>query len=241
MLPRNFSNGKERSSGASLFLRLAQSASIEEVLEDLTEIAAEKGIHMYSVKVKRGRLEREFKPPNAVAVAGRIGELAVGVEGGQTHLVVRFYEHLDGAVVCELEYAAHLAAHRIEILAGGGARTDRAVTGREDRSVVIDALIGESELMAQSEPFDMYLLDTHLPDEIAFELCEQICGVPGHAPVVFISTALYEIDKQRGSQAGAIAYLTKPLDFDVLEITLTRLITQALGRGLENTGVCPTV
>jgi hypothetical protein len=43
-------NGKERSSGASLFLRLAQSASIEEALEDLTEIAAEKGIHLYSLK-----------------------------------------------------------------------------------------------------------------------------------------------------------------------------------------------
>jgi DNA-binding response OmpR family regulator len=87
----------------------------------------------------------------------------------------------------------------------------------------------------------MYLLDTHLPDESAFELCEQICGVPGHAPVVFISTAPYEADQQRGLQAGAIAYLTKPLDFDVLEITLIRLITKALGRGLENTGVCPTV
>jgi hypothetical protein len=76
MLSRNFSNGKERSSGTSLFLRLAKSASIEEVLEDLTEIAAEKGIHLYSVRVKRGRLEREFKPPNTVAVAGRISELA---------------------------------------------------------------------------------------------------------------------------------------------------------------------
>ena len=89
--------------------------------------------------------------------------------------------------------------------------------------------------LAQSEHFDMYLLDTHLPDESAFELCEQICGVPGHAPVVFISTAPYEADKQHGLQAGAIAYLTKPLDFDGLEITLTRLITQTLGTGLENT------
>ena len=149
MLPRNFSNGKERSSGASLFLRLAQSASIEEVLEDVTEIAAEKEIHLYSVRIKRGRFEREFKPPNAVAIAGRIGELAVGVEGGQTHLVMSFYEPTDGAVVCELEYAAHLAAHRIEILVGGGARTDRTITGCEDRSVLIDALIGESELMRE--------------------------------------------------------------------------------------------
>ncbi len=149
MLLRNFSNGKERSSGASLFLRLARSASTEEVLEDLTEIAAEKGIHLNSVKVKRGRLVREFKPPNAVAVVGRISELVVGVEGGQTHLVVRFYEPMDGMVVCELEYASHLAAHRIEMLAGGWLHTDRGVRGSEERSPVIDEPIGESELMRE--------------------------------------------------------------------------------------------
>ena len=91
--------------------------------------------------------------------------------------------------------------------------------------------------LAHSQHFDVYLLDTHLPDESGFELCKQICGVPGHAPVVFISTAPYEADKQRGRQAGAIAYLTKPLDFDVLEITLTRLITQALGRAWKILGV----
>jgi DNA-binding response OmpR family regulator len=86
--------------------------------------------------------------------------------------------------------------------------------------------------LAQSEHFDLYLLDTHLPDESGFELCKRIFGVPGHAPVVFISRAPYEADKQRGLQAGAIAYLTKPLDFDVLEITLARLINKVLGKGL---------
>jgi DNA-binding response OmpR family regulator len=105
--------------------------------------------------------------------------------------------------------------------------------------VVVAGAAGDGLHLAQSQHFDVYLLDTHLPDESGFELCKQICGVPGHAPVVFISTAPYEADKQRGRQAGAIAYLTKPLDFDVLELTLTRLITQALGRGLENTWCVP--
>ena len=93
--------------------------------------------------------------------------------------------------------------------------------------------------LAQCEHFDLYLLDTHLPDESGFELCRRICGAPEHAPVVFISTAPYEADKQRGLQAGAIAYFTKPLDFDELEMTLTRLITQALGMGLESTWRIP--
>jgi DNA-binding response OmpR family regulator len=105
--------------------------------------------------------------------------------------------------------------------------------------VVLAGAADEGLYLARSEPFDLYLLDTHLPDGSAFELCERICGLPGHAPVVFISTAPYETDKQRGSQAGAIAYLAKPLDFDVLEMTLGRLITQPSGRGLENAGARP--
>jgi hypothetical protein len=114
VLPRNFSNGKERSSGASLFLRLAQSASIEDVLDVLTEIAAEKGICLCSIRFTLAMIEREFKVPTAVAV-GRIKELAVSVEGGQTRLVVKFLEPLDSAAVCALEFAAYLAAHRIEV------------------------------------------------------------------------------------------------------------------------------
>ena len=39
--------------------------------------------------------------------------------------------------------------------------------------------------LAQSERFDLYLLDIRLPEISGLELCKQICGVPGHAPVVF--------------------------------------------------------
>jgi DNA-binding response OmpR family regulator len=88
--------------------------------------------------------------------------------------------------------------------------------------------------LAQSEPFDLYLIETRLPDESGFDLCKQICGVPGQAPVVFISADAYETDKQRGLQVGALAYLTKPLDFETLKITLTQLFPKSGGRGLEN-------
>ncbi len=148
MMPNNHSNRKEYSFGASLFLRLAQSASIEEVMEDLAEVMAEKGIHLHSVMVKRGRLEREFKPPNAGAVAGRITEVAASV-GGQTHLVVKFYEPADDAVVYELEIAAHLAAYRIAVLAGGDGGDYQEESEVERRSVVFDGLIGESELIRE--------------------------------------------------------------------------------------------
>jgi transcriptional regulator with GAF, ATPase, and Fis domain len=146
-VPHRLSNRKHRPKGASLRLRLAQSATIEEALEDLAEIAAEKGIHLYSLRVKRGRLEREFKPPNAVAATGKINEIEAGVEGRQTRLVVKFFEPLDGAAVGEFEYATHLAAHRIEILAGGEAHTQRGEAEGEERSAVIGEIIGESDVM----------------------------------------------------------------------------------------------
>jgi transcriptional regulator with GAF, ATPase, and Fis domain len=146
-VPRRLSNSKDRPNGASLRLRLAQSATIEEALEDLAEIAAEKGIHLYSLRVKRGRLEREFKPSNNVAVVGKINEIEAGVEGRQTQLVVKFFEPLDGAAVGEFEYATHLAAHRIEILAGGEAHTQRGEAEGEERSAIIGELIGESDVM----------------------------------------------------------------------------------------------
>jgi transcriptional regulator with PAS, ATPase and Fis domain len=62
---------------------------------------------------------------------------------------VRFYEPTDGAVVCELEYAAYLAAHRIEFLAGGGGGSRTGEARGEGRSVVIEELIGESELIRE--------------------------------------------------------------------------------------------
>jgi two-component system response regulator HydG len=86
--------------------------------------------------------------------------------------------------------------------------------------------------LAQSERFDLYLLETCLPKTSGLELCKQICGIPEHAPVVFITAAAYKTDIQRGFQAGALAYLTKPLDFERLKITLKQLFPMALGKEL---------
>jgi len=88
--------------------------------------------------------------------------------------------------------------------------------------------------LAQSERFDLYLLDSHLPDESGFELCQQICEIAGHAPVVFVAGAAYEADKLQGLKAGALAYLTKPVDLEELEITMKLLIHAAMGQGIRD-------
>jgi hypothetical protein len=123
MAARNLSGEEERSASASLFPRVVEGWNVEEVLEDFAEIAAEKGIQLYSVRVKFGRFKCKFKPPNAGAAAGRINELAVNT-GGQTRLVVKFFEPMDSTVIRWFEYDACLAAQRIELLASGLLRPD---------------------------------------------------------------------------------------------------------------------
>jgi hypothetical protein len=59
------------------------------------------------------RWEREFELPKAGAVSGRIIELGVDVQGGQTCLVVKYFKPMDSSVILELEHAAHLAVDRI--------------------------------------------------------------------------------------------------------------------------------
>jgi DNA-binding NtrC family response regulator len=149
MVPRHLSNRKERLAGASLLLGLVQSASIEDVLSGFTKLAAEKGICLCSVRFRCGKQGREFELPNAGAVSGRVNELAVDVEGGQTRFVVKYLEPIDCAVVSDLESAAHLAAHRIEILAGAGGLSHRGGPRNGASSVIIDDLVGESELMRE--------------------------------------------------------------------------------------------
>lgn len=102
----------------------------------------------------------------------------------------------------------------------------KVLLGMWNYEVVLAKTAADGFRLAQSERFDLCLLDTSLPDKSGFELCKQICELDGHAPIVFISGNAYEADKKRGLQAGALVYLTKPVNFDFLEETMARLVTR---------------
>jgi two-component system response regulator PilR (NtrC family) len=147
MVPnRNQSQGEVRPVAVRPLVRLARSASVKGVLDDLAEIVAEKGIDLYSIRVVRAGLDREFRPAETVATAERVSELEVGVEGGHTQLILKLCEASDDAIKFEIEDAVHLAAHRIELLAESRLRPKRVGKGRE-LSPVIEGLIGDSEPM----------------------------------------------------------------------------------------------
>jgi DNA-binding response OmpR family regulator len=71
--------------------------------------------------------------------------------------------------------------------------------------------------LIQEEHFDLYMLDGWLPEIDGFELCRRMRAFDPHTPILFFSGAAYEADKQKGLEAGADAYVTKPDIYKLVE------------------------
>jgi DNA-binding response OmpR family regulator len=84
---------------------------------------------------------------------------------------------------------------------------------------------GQALSLIQTERFDLYLLDSRLPDLDGFELCRRMRALDLHTPILFFSGAAYEADKKRGIEAGADAYVVKP-DLDGLVGSINRFVAQ---------------
>lgn len=76
--------------------------------------------------------------------------------------------------------------------------------------VVTGATIASGVALAGSQEFDLYLLDSWLPDGSGLELCKQIRKFDNKTPILFYSAAAYEIDRDQAIKSGAQAYLVKP-------------------------------
>ena len=80
--------------------------------------------------------------------------------------------------------------------------------------------------LIQTERFDLYLLDTRLPDLDGFELCRRMREFDPCTPILFFSGAGLEADKKRAIDAGANAYVTKP-DVEGLVGSITQFVSHA--------------
>lgn len=76
--------------------------------------------------------------------------------------------------------------------------------------VVTGSTIRSGIALAESQHFDLYLLDSWLPDGSGLDLCRQIREFDKITPILFYSAAAYEIDKHQAINSGAQAYLIKP-------------------------------
>jgi DNA-binding response OmpR family regulator len=85
----------------------------------------------------------------------------------------------------------------------------------------------EGVRLSQQRDFDLYILDSWLPDRSGVELCRAIREFDSETPILFYSAAAYAHDKQEAMRAGAQAYLTKPANPDELIQVVRRLISIA--------------
>jgi DNA-binding response OmpR family regulator len=99
--------------------------------------------------------------------------------------------------------------------------------------VVTGATIASGIALAVAGKFDLYLLDSWLPDGSGLDLCQQIRQFDKTTPILFYSAAAYESDHELALQCGAQAYLIKPSQPSDLCRLVSELIEKsrpALGR-----------
>lgn len=77
----------------------------------------------------------------------------------------------------------------------------------------------------QAESFDLYMLDSRLPDVDGFDLCRRMRAMDPQTPILFFSGAAFETDRKKGIEAGANAYVVKP-DLDGLIGNIRQLAPQ---------------
>jgi two-component system, sensor histidine kinase and response regulator len=91
---------------------------------------------------------------------------------------------------------------------------------------------------AQETPPDLILLDIRMPEMDGYETCSVLKKDPRtkHVPVVFISAISDVNSKIKGLQAGAIDYITKPFEIEVLLARVDIYLTiQNLQKKLKDT------
>ena len=95
--------------------------------------------------------------------------------------------------------------------------------------VVTGATIESGIALAVAEKFDLYLLDSWLPDGSGLDLCQRIREFDQTTPILFYSAAAYAADHEMALRSGAQAYLTKPSQPSELCRMVTELIEESRG------------
>ena len=93
--------------------------------------------------------------------------------------------------------------------------------------VTVTANSADALALAQSEPFDLILVDNWMPGLTGQELTTEIRKFNKSTPILFYSGAAFESDKQLARDAGAQGYLTKPEGILNLVAEVVRLIAEA--------------
>lgn len=93
--------------------------------------------------------------------------------------------------------------------------------------VITGSTIQSGVVLAGAGNFDLYLLDSWLPDGSGLDLCQRIRQFDQTTPILFYSAAAYASDHDLALQCGAQGYLVKPSQPTELCDMVTRLIDRS--------------
>ena len=102
---------------------------------------------------------------------------------------------------------------------------------QQNYEVITAATMAIGVGLATKQRFDLYLLDSRLPDGSGVDLCRKLRLFDQRTPILFYSAAAYEIDKKTAMDCGAQGYLTKPSANGDLCHMIEKLISVAAGVG----------
>jgi DNA-binding response OmpR family regulator len=70
--------------------------------------------------------------------------------------------------------------------------------------------------LARENPWDVYMLDTWMPDMSGVELCKKLREFDLGTPIIFYTASAFEYERKEALECGAQAYVTKPAELDHL-------------------------
>jgi DNA-binding response OmpR family regulator len=87
-------------------------------------------------------------------------------------------------------------------------------------SVTSAATMAGGVQLAQEEEFDLYIIDSRLPDGTGVEVCSRIRSFDSDTPIMF-----WTGDDDHASVAGVQAFIAKPIDPDPFMRTIEDLLS----------------
>lgn len=87
------------------------------------------------------------------------------------------------------------------------------------------ASINEAARLLASQWFDLFVIDSRLPDGTGLQLCQQIRRKNERSPIVFCSADSYSKQINEAFEAGVQVYITKPFELDQFQKTINQLLT----------------
>src|SRR5688572_13987904 len=101
----------------------------------------------------------------------------------------------------------------------------RLILSQEDYDVATAITVQQALVLVESQEFDLYVLDRHLPDGSGLQLCQDLIRTTPGVPTIFYSGDAYDIHRSEALAAGADVYVTKP-DIERLIVSVRDLLAQ---------------